>query len=428
MFFKFSNVSNSKKWLKIIAERIPNTEELLRKSNEFKDKITHDATYRPQDTWLHVSLSATGVTKLGKKIPVRAGDPFILGMKKRAVILGDYGLSDPKNWVEPFKTIGVDGILIIASDQIDDADATLTNALVESTELGVVVVGIQKGTAITNEQGKNVEHFGFRDGVSQPLIKGIDKKLSETDDLFEASEFVLSGENSGWMKEGSFLVFRRLQQDVKGFWSFVRKVSNSINMSPEKLASKFVGRWDSGAPLAIYPNSDPNCPVASDRNDFRFVVNRNPKLNDPRGLRTPRFSHIRKVYPRDDGLSSDPDENDEESDKHRILRRGIPYGKQISVEQNTDRGLLFMCYQKNIATQFEFLQANFANCSRFPAKENGLYHGHDPIIGRPKSNEISFVNLISKEKTTLIEGLKQWVVTTGGEYFFSPSISALKRF
>ena len=136
--------------------------------------------------------------------------------------------------------------------------------------------------------------------------------------------------------------------------------------------------------------------------------------DDPRGLKTPRFSHIRKVYPRDDGLRN-PSQNSEENDTHRILRRGIPYGMQMSKIDNLDRGLLFMCYQKNLSSQFEFIQAKFANCSGFPKPECGVEHGHDPIIGRAKRYEKGFVNLILEEKTQLISGLKQWVVTTGGE-------------
>lgn len=410
-----------------MADRIPNTAQLIKASKEFKVKRRNDNTYRAQDTWLHVSLSADGIRKLGKDLTSLKDDAFIDGMRNRVHILGDYGKSAPQNWVEPFKSVGVHGVLIIASDQVDDADASVMNALSEATEMGIIVVGIQKGTAITNEQGKNVEHFGFRDGVSQPLIKGIDD-LEGTDgaDLFEPGDFVLLGRKYSWANEGSFLVFRRLRQDVNGFWNFIRKTSKAINLSPEQLASKFVGRWDSGAPLANYPDNDPNSPKAADDNDFEFVLNHEGETDDPRGIKTPRFAHIRKVYPRDDGLST-PNKNDEESDKHRILRRGIPYGKQMSQIDDLDRGLLFMCYQKNIGNQFEFIQTKFANMSRFPAPDHGVEHGHDPIIGRPETTSATaFVNLISKNRIELIEGLKQWVITTGGEYFFSPSISTLK--
>ena len=97
-------------------------------------------------------------------------------------------------------------------------------------------------------------------------------------------------------------MYRRLRQDVSGFWNFVRKISKTVNLSPEQLASKFVGRWDSGAPLAKYPHNDPNSPESSDDNDFEYMEDNSGHPDDPRGLKTPRFSHIRKVYPRDDGL------------------------------------------------------------------------------------------------------------------------------
>jgi Dyp-type peroxidase family len=349
-------------------------------------------------------------------------------MKNRAHILGDYGKSAPVNWIEPFKSIGMAGVLIIASDQVDDADAATINELSEASEMGIIAVGIQKGTAITNETGNKVEHFGFRDGVSQPLIKGIDDARAKgNDEFFEPSDFVLAGPDYGWANEGSFLVYRRLRQDVNGFWNFVRKTSKAINLSPEQLASKFVGRWDSGAPLAKYPDNDPNSLESADDNDFEYMIDSHGHPDDPRGFKTPRFSHIRKVYPRDDGLST-PKKNSEENDRHRILRRGIPYGKQMSKIDNMDRGLLFMCYQKNLSRQFEFIQAKFANSPRFPKPEHGVQHGHDPIVGRPmKEHDTGFVNLVSEKKTQVIRGLKQWVVTTGGEYFFSPSLSALKN-
>ena len=117
IFFNFSNTIGSKRWLRILADRIPNTIELVNASKEFKLKRKRDKTYRPQETWLHISLSARGIKKLGKNLHLPRRHPFVMGMKKRASRLGDHGKSDPKNWVEPFKTIGVDGILIVASDQ-----------------------------------------------------------------------------------------------------------------------------------------------------------------------------------------------------------------------------------------------------------------------------------------------------------------------
>lgn len=428
IFFNFSDTYDSKRWLRGIADRIPNTLQLLDASKEYKEKSKRDRTYRPQETWLHISLSAYGLRLLNKDLNLLKDKAFAHGMKKRADILGDHGKSAPVNWIEPFKSIGMAGVLIIASDQVDDADAATINELSEASEMGIIAVGIQKGTAITNEKGNNVEHFGFRDGVSQPLIKGIDDAGSKgNDEFFEPSDFVLAGPDYGWANEGSFLVYRRLRQDVNGFWNFVRKTSKAINLSPELLASKFVGRWDSGAPLAKYPDNDPNSLKSADDNDFEYMIDSHGNPDDPRGFKTPRFSHIRKVYPRDDGLST-PKKNSEENDRHRILRRGIPYGKQMSKIDNTDRGLLFMCYQKNLSSQFEYIQAKFANNPRFPKPENGIQHGHDPIIGRPmKEHDTGIVNFMSEKKTQVIRGLKQWVVTTGGEYFFSPSLSALKN-
>jgi Dyp-type peroxidase family len=426
IFFKLTDIPMAKEWLRKMGDRVPSTNELIISSNDFKKKTKRDRTYRPQETWLHVSLTAGGIRKLGKKIPISAKSAFNLGMKKRAIMLGDIGQSSPKNWIEPFKTIGMDGLLIVASDQEDDADASVSNLLGEATEKGIIIVGLQNGKTLKNELGKNVEHFGFRDGVSQPLIAGIDDdEESDTNELFKPDNFVLTGLSKEWANEGSFLVFRRLKQDVNSFWNFVRHESSKVGLSPEALASKFVGRWDSGAPLAKNPDSDPNSPIASDDNEFEYMK------NDPLGLRTPRFSHIRKVYPRDDGFGNKDD--DEENDKHRILRRGIPFGKSIGESDNSqkdteERGLLFMCYQSDISSQFEYIQIKFANNPGFPKPYQGIQHGHDPIIGLPKAGAgTGFAHIFLSHNNKLIKGLNQWVVTTGGEYFFSPSISSLKN-
>ena len=117
IFFKFSDTYNSKKWLQDLANRIPNTTELIEASIEYKKKGERDRTYRPQDTWLHVSLSVEGIGRLKKDLALLRDNAFLDGMKKRGHILGDYGKSAPRHWIEPFKSIGVAGVRIIASDQ-----------------------------------------------------------------------------------------------------------------------------------------------------------------------------------------------------------------------------------------------------------------------------------------------------------------------
>ena len=104
-----------------------------------------------------------------------------------------------------------------------------------------------------------------------------------------------------------------------------------------------------GAPLDLAPQADDPV-IAKDKlrnNDFNFDFPGDRENQD----RCPFTAHIRKVSPREDF-----------GDFHRIMRRGIAFGPEVSIsEQATgktaqDRGLIFRCYQSDIATGFRFIQ------------------------------------------------------------------------
>jgi len=402
-----------------------------------------------------------------KHIVLDPDDPFVLGMQKRSDVLRDLGKNAVENWVEPFKSnnekgIPIHGVIKIASDETEDVEKTTIEIINKATENGIIVLGLQKGTQIVNEEGKGIEHFGFRDGVSQPRFKFIDDFSDNR--VFEVDEqppksfilFDLDGDLK-WANDGSFMVFRRLRQDVKAFWKFMEDNANGLGLTTEALAAKFVGRWKSGAPLALFPTNDPQSPESSENNDFTYFdeVNENVSKDKQKiepGLRAPRFAHIRKVYPRSDGFATDdntltgnplPETNDPVNDTHRILRRGSPYGptreghKNEEKEKPIDRGLLFICFQRDLDQQFEFIQQNWANNPQFP-RGNPIPpdgHGVDAIIGKVPGER--FVNLLEKidddgknpvfKRIKPTEGFEEWVTTTGGEYFFSPSLPALQN-
>jgi Dyp-type peroxidase family len=467
VFFNIRCTDEAREWFGILAKqnRIPSTLILINAEKDMKRKQRKDARFKPRETWIHVALTANGVKKFGLELPpshnayafknlspnsrkdptiylkngsvvIDQNDPYNAGMRRRSQILADKGKDDPQRWIEPFNLSYdlIDGVLRIDSDDPQDADKATIDLINEFTEEGIVCIGLQKGTAIFNGHGKHIEHFGFRDGVSQPLFRGIDddeiarRKIEK--DVNDPKKFVLFGLKGDreWANDGSFMVFRRLSQDFAAFWKFMGQNSRKYKLSPTNLAAKFVGRWRSGAPLAKFPSGDPNLPTKFDDNDFSYLHNeRHRKLNDPRGEKTPRFAHIRKVYPRDDGASADPEQNDKIADTHRILRRGIPFGPLFVVDPKAERGLLFVCHQIDLEQQFEFIQQMFVNNPFFPKQDTQVPEGHgvDPIIGKRRGRE--FVNFLQNGKFTKITGLKQWVTTTGGEYFFSPSLSALKN-
>jgi Dyp-type peroxidase family len=250
-----------------------------------------------------------------------------------------------------------------------------------------------------------------------------------------------------WIKNGSLLVFRRLRQDVVGFSAFLRATAAALaatppfaGMTPARLGALVVGRWPSGAPVARTPQTDlpalAACPLAN--NDFLFKENTPPPvfrppgpgsvkpfpaaLADPHGFTCPHAAHIRKVNPRD----QDSDKGDPfDTLTRRILRRGIPYGPPLSdpsVDDGIDRGLHFLCYQTSITEQFELLQIDWANGSSAPQPG-----GRDLIIGQipDQMREFELFTADGAGSQTLTAP-RQWVLPTGGGYFFAPSISAIR--
>lgn len=283
-----------------------------------------------------------------------------------------------------------------------------------------------------------------------------------------------------WAKDGSFLVYRRLHQDVGGFHRFLHdvaekfKVAGPVNASgPREVGARLVGRWPSGAPVLREPNAE-NTALADDdckNNNFEFqgatdaipspalyasacedpIDPRFPKSpGDPDGARCPFSGHIRKSYPRDDEAKNaadkskprtDPGFDESSTQTHRLLRRGLPYGPvsrstpDAPVDDDADRGLQFLAYQTSITNQFEFVIRNWVNAIDFKETlENG--GGHDPIIGQnPDDGRIRQFTMLVDGKNEQVSteeffkktGKTDWVLPTAGGYFFTPSIHALKN-
>jgi Dyp-type peroxidase family len=185
----------------------------------------------------------------------------------------------------------------------------------------------------------------------------------------------------------------------------------------ELLGARFMGRWKSGAPIDRDPSSDNPVDAADPNkvNDFNYS-------DDPAQVKCPFTAHLRKTNPRAGlpGLDA--------VRIRRIIRHGIPYGPEVDAQEETsgltlyDRGLLFTCYQSNLFFGFQFLQQNWANNPDFPNKGNGF----DPIIGQDINDPRTTTGQDPQNVTTSLMLPKAFVVPLGGEYFLSPSISALK--
>ena len=246
--------------------------------------------------------------------------------------------------------------------------------------------------------------------------------------------------NPPWTVNGSYVVFRRLRQDVAGFERHVSELASKLGWSTDLTGAKLVGRYKSGAPIEKRKfQPGPYNPPSSDPGDASHgnpglgnsnILNNNFEFgDDPQGAFCPLASHVRKAYPRDEVTPAGPDNSESSTQKRRLLRRGIPYGPPFDAHDPgsvpIDRGLLFFCYQSDIMQQFEFVQKNWVNNPNFPPNPAGQpdlrgVPGEDPIIAQSTSGEM----LVDPAKAPI--DVSYFVTTTGGEYFFSPSIKALQ--
>jgi Dyp-type peroxidase family len=319
------------------------------------------------------------------------------------------------------------------------------------------------------------EHFGFRDGIAQPAIEGVEIEKSAVQgapivasNMIKPGEILLGYQNAygklppsplvpdprrnqpfDFGHNGSYLVFRQLQQDVPGFWQYIASAARREQQTPTEhlkacvlLASKMVGRWPGGAPISRFPDSEPayTDPLLEDANAFFFD-------EDPLGLKTPIGAHIRRANPRDslepgpDGQARlSADESLRVTSLHRMIRRGRPYGPPLAESMqpgdilqapptdpdDPERGLLFLCFNTNIARQFELIQQTWVNNPKF----GGLYRDSDPVMGQRHPGELNepadIFTAQAKPVRQRYTGLKQFVRVRGGGYFFMPSIAALK--
>jgi deferrochelatase/peroxidase EfeB len=248
-----------------------------------------------------------------------------------------------------------------------------------------------------------------------------------------------------------FLKLRRLRQDVGLFWRTMKSLAEELSkqqgftFSDDQLAARLVGRWPSGAPVNRVPMGDDSDlgKDAAANNDFFFdsdtpVLKTHPPpcktypaaKADPVGIVSPWAAHIRKVNTRDS--ASDMGASDSRYNR-RLLRVGIPFGEQAKDRYANDtedpsakkRGLLFLSIQSSIEQQFEFLMARWINDPGRPKMPGG----HDMLIGQnaPISDHVRRCTIFGTGlQQAEIATDKQWVIPTGGGYFFVPSLSALR--
>jgi Dyp-type peroxidase family len=322
------------------------------------------------------------------------------------------------------------------------------------------------------------EHFGFHDGIAQPRVAGFrppddGEAPAPTEAVIPAGEVVLGYPNAyGQLpdsptvpdtaggravlpraprdpddppdtpvrldlgRNGSYVVFRQLEQRVQAFWRFLDAQARHDAERRKLLAAKMVGRWPNGAPLVQHWKEEP--PVFDDKtaNDFMY----SGKWDDLRGDKCPLGSHIRRTNPRD-GMEPGPAGSLLVADRHRLLRRGRAYGDPLvpsfkpedilaSDRPDTGRGLQFIAFNTDLGRQFEFVQSTWLNSMKF----DGLYRDADPVVG---SHQNPHDPAVAPEQVTSfteqrcpvrhqVHGLPRFVTTIGGAYFFMPGLRALR--
>ena len=431
---------------------------------------------------LQIAFTAAGLGKLGLDPAVleQFSPEFTVGLAddpSRSRRLGDLGQNDPSNWLWGRGDSEPHVLLML----FDEGDRIRT--LAEGVRSNALAAGFASGIILDSGDMGDREPFGFHDGASQPTIdwKGHRAPGSESDmdfhNLIATGEFLLGYPNEYGLytdrpllptqqpgaaalppaedepglrdlgRNGTYLVFRQLDQDVRGFWRWVQREAGGGDGPALALAEAMVGRHIDGEPFAALGRQDvsgtankPGYP----RNDFTYA-------RDRAGTVCPIGAHIRRANPRTGdyptgrtglikrlltmfGLTGTAEDDRIASTRfHRILRRGREYGTELDRHEalkpeapDPQSGLHFICLNANPARQFEFVQGAWLASAKFA----GMSNEQDPLLG----NRVPFPGTQPTDRFTrptadgpclVSAGLPQFVTVVGGAYFFLPGLRAL---
>jgi Dyp-type peroxidase family len=424
-------------------------------------------------TWaINVAITASGLGALDLPERVRCTFPaeFQEGITPlhRSAILGDTEESAPEQWEfggPAHQPIHLVVMIHGASETEADEQCSRHRELVAGVGGAVTeVTETQGGYRPANDH----EPFGFHDGIAQPSIRGIGG------DGVPTGEFVLGYENHyglvppgpvvpddvrGSMLlprlanpyhagarlrdlglNGSFVVYRKLVQHVAAFWNFARHEAIRATGRADAahmlwVASRMMGRWPSGAPLAVSPDRDD----LRLRNHDAFLYD-----DDPDGFACPLGAHVRRTNPRAVLKPYGVAQSLSMSEAHRLLRRARVFGPPLFdatvlqdarsgaaarvlhdlAEDGVPRGIHFFSVNASIRSQFEFVQQTWCNNPRFA----GLTANKDPITGDNARTGASpsCMEVPRRPVAYRTAALPRFVTVAAGAYLFMPSITALR--
>ena len=394
--------------------------ELLRRLIPLLEPVSSFDPSRPVS--LGVGLSYAGLEALGVPEQSLATFPaeFRQGMAARADYIGDVGENAPEHWEAPLGSKDVH--LVVAALA---RDTSLMETLVTLAETPIRdlpgVTPIWSLDVHVPPDGR--EQFGFKDSISQPAVEGTGILGSNPHEApLKAGEFVLGYEDENGDlppipqpevlgRNGTYVVFRKLHQRVGRLPPLPAARTPRTRPRRSWLAAKFVGRWPSGAPLALAPDKDdPELGADPERNNA-FLYG-----DDPRGLKCPVGAHARRMNARDAVITG-------QVRLHRMIRRGTNYGPSLPPgvleDDGADRGLMFAFVGAHLDRQFEFVQRQWINDGKFI----GAPAERDPLIGVQDGGEFTIPKRPIRRR---LPGLPDFVVNRGGEYCFMPGLRALR--
>ena len=383
------------------------------------------------ETTLNVAVTYAGLEALGvaKGLLDDMPDEFSAGMAARADDLRDAGEDRPEHWDAGFGT-GEASILVTINAQHEHAlDAAVDELTGDIDGAQISVLHVERAALLDGSR----EHFGFSDGFAQPAVAGDGNVSKPGDGSPEAGgrwresplgEFILGYEDEDQQlpqaprgplgRNGTFMVYRKLRQDVAAFRRALRERAAKLGLDEEELAAKVMGRWRDGTPVALAQGPDGHEQYLEPEriNDFRYE-------DDAEGMRCPVGAHVRRVNPRDAlGWHST------RSRRHRMIRRGMPYGPPApagDADDGEDRGLVFIAFCSSIRRQFEIVQAQWC------ADGNIFGLGEDKDWVLLADDRPSAKMTIQGNPPKFVVGQPRMVSVRGGEYLLVPSIAGLRE-